>query len=76
MKAALEKIRDMQIPIHASHACYFIMLSVFPTLTLLLGLLRYTALEAADLFAEVCPDADVNLINGGQPVYYYLISAE
>ena len=34
------------------------------------------AQKAADLFAEVCPDADVNLICGGQPVYYYLISAE
>ena len=34
------------------------------------------AQKAADLFAEVCPDADVNLIRGGQPVYYYLISAE
>jgi len=34
------------------------------------------AQKAADLFAEVCPDADVNLLNGGQPVYYYLISAE
>ena len=31
---------------------------------------------AADLFAEICPDADVNLLRGGQPVYYYLISAE
>ncbi|MBQ8579451.1 MAG: DAK2 domain-containing protein [Oscillospiraceae bacterium] len=34
------------------------------------------AQKAADIFAEVCPDADVNLLNGGQPVYYYLISAE
>ncbi len=34
------------------------------------------AQKAADLFAEICPHADVNLINGGQPVYYYLISAE
>ena len=34
------------------------------------------AQKAADLFAETCPDADVNLICGGQPVYYYLISAE
>ena len=31
---------------------------------------------AAALFSEVCPDAEVNVINGGQPVYYYLISAE
>ena len=34
------------------------------------------AQKAADLFAEICPDADVNLIRGGQPVYYYMISAE
>ena len=34
------------------------------------------AQKAADIFAKICPDADVNLINGGQPVYYYLISAE
>ena len=34
------------------------------------------AQKAADLFAEICPDADVNLLRGGQPVYYYLISAE
>ena len=34
------------------------------------------AQKAADMFADICPNADVNLINGGQPVYYYLISAE
>ena len=34
------------------------------------------AQKAADIFAEICKGADVNLINGGQPVYYYLISAE
>ena len=34
------------------------------------------AQKAADLFASICPEADVNLLNGGQPVYYYLISAE
>ena len=34
------------------------------------------AQKAADIFAEICQSADVNLINGGQPVYYYLISAE
>ena len=34
------------------------------------------AQKAADIFAEICPDADVNLLSGGQPVYYYLISAE
>ena len=34
------------------------------------------AQHAADIFSEICPDADVNLLSGGQPVYYYLISAE
>ena len=34
------------------------------------------AQKAADLFASICPDAEVNLLRGGQPVYYYLISAE
>jgi DAK2 domain fusion protein YloV len=34
------------------------------------------AKKAADLFTQICPDADVNLVCGGQPVYYYLISAE
>ena len=34
------------------------------------------AQKAADIFAEICPEADVNLLYGGQPVYYYMISAE
>ena len=34
------------------------------------------AQKAADLFAEICGGADVNLLRGGQPVYYYMISAE
>ena len=32
--------------------------------------------ETAALFREVCPECEVTLIDGGQPVYYYLISAE
>ena len=34
------------------------------------------AQKAADIFADICPNADVNLLSGGQPVYYDLISAE
>jgi hypothetical protein len=34
------------------------------------------AQKANDIFAEVCPDAEITLLSGGQPVYYYLISAE
>ena len=40
------------------------------------GVKEKQAQKAADLFASVCPEAEVSLINGGQPVYYYLISAE
>ncbi|MDE6108372.1 MAG: DAK2 domain-containing protein, partial [Oscillospiraceae bacterium] len=28
------------------------------------------------LFTEACPKAEINLLSGGQPVYYYMISAE
>ena len=34
------------------------------------------AQEALAVFTEHCPDAEINLLCGGQPVYYYLISAE
>ena len=34
------------------------------------------AQKAADIFGKLCPNADINLLSGGQPVYYYLISAE
>lgn len=32
--------------------------------------------RALEVFHEACPDADVNLIAGGQPVYYFLIPAD
>ena len=31
---------------------------------------------ARDIFAQHAPDAEINLLSGGQPIYYYLISAE
>lgn len=34
------------------------------------------ARKACDAFTRKCPDAEVNLICGGQPVYYYIISIE
>lgn len=47
------ELRAMEITAHAAHASYFIVLSLFPTLVLLLGLLRYTRLQAADLMEMV-----------------------
>nr|WP_326169263.1 hypothetical protein [uncultured Oscillibacter sp.] len=28
------------------------------------------------MFQELCPEAELTLIAGGQPVYYYIISIE
>ena len=56
----LRFLRSMHISTHAAHACYFIILSVFPLLVLIIGMLRYTALTAADfldLIAGLLPEA-------------------
>ena len=42
-------IAGLNIPVYASHASFFIALSVFPSLVLLLGLLRYTGLAVENL---------------------------
>lgn len=32
--------------------------------------------EALSIFQKECPNAEITLLSGGQPVYYYMISAE
>ena len=34
------------------------------------------AAHASEIFAKALPSAEVNVLSGGQPIYYYLISAE
>ena len=34
------------------------------------------ARQAEEIFSAACPNAEVTLLPGGQPVYYYMISAE
>ena len=34
------------------------------------------AQEALTIFRKECPNAEITLLAGGQPVYYYMISAE
>lgn len=56
----LQLLRDMHISAHAAHACFFLILSVFPLLVLMLGILRYTALQPEDLMdllTSLLPDA-------------------
>ena len=46
LKKHILRIIDLNIPLYASHASFFIALAVFPTLVLFMGLLRYTGLDA------------------------------
>ena len=45
----IKDVAGLRIGMHAAHTSYFIVLSVFPALLLLLGLLRYTGLEVKNL---------------------------
>lgn len=47
--AVCRYIAGLNIPVYASNASFFIALSVFPTLVLLMGLLRYTGLDVENL---------------------------
>lgn len=56
----IRRVQAMNIGLHAANAGYFIVLSVFPALVLLLSLLRYTDLDAGDLLSfldGVIPEA-------------------
>ena len=53
-------VLGLEIRLHAAGACFFIGLSVFPGLLLLLGLLRFTPLEVeplGELLGEILPEA-------------------
>ena len=34
------------------------------------------AQKASEIFSGICPDAEIAVLSGGQPVYYYIISME
>lgn len=60
MRKKGRRIAALKIPVHAAGAGYFMILSVFPTLVLLLSLLRYTGLAVntlTDLLAGFLPEA-------------------
>jgi membrane protein len=53
-------LKPMQIPLHSAYTCFFLILSLFPGLLLLLGLLRYTDLgprELMGLLETVIPES-------------------
>ncbi len=42
-------VQSLEIPLHAANAGFFILLSIFPALVLILSLLRYTGLQVSSL---------------------------
>lgn len=46
---AIREISDLNIPLYAANASFFVILAVFPALVLLLSLLRYTDLSVENL---------------------------
>ena len=52
LTALFNYVMRLNIPIHAAYAGFFIVLAVFPSLVLLLGLLRYTGLQVEN-FTEM-----------------------
>lgn len=42
-------VAKLHIPLYASHACFFLVLALFPMLVLFMSLLRYTGLEVRNL---------------------------
>ena len=54
------EMKEKQIPLHAAYAGYFIVLSVFPALLMLLSILRYTGIQVEnliDLLRDFLPQA-------------------
>lgn len=45
----LRRIRRLEIPIYAAYAAYFLVLSVFPAMMLVIGVLQYTPLRPEEL---------------------------
>lgn len=48
-KKWVRELAELEIPVYAANACYFLALSIFPGLLLILASLRYTALSATQL---------------------------
>ncbi|MGN0407301.1 MAG: YihY/virulence factor BrkB family protein [Bacteroides sp.] len=61
IKEILDKIKDDDLPGYAAQSCYFIILSFFPFVALLLSLIRFLPLDYATF---------ISLINDVIPVYF------
>lgn len=66
LKKLAEYIAQQKVPLYAANASYFLVLSVFPVLVVLLALMRYTGLQLetfTDLLEGVVPSALMPMVN-------------
>ena len=66
LKKLVDYLSDQKVSLYAANASFFLILSVFPVLVVLLALMRYTGLQVeifTDLVAEVVPGALMPMVN-------------
>ena len=63
-------IKEMHIPLHAAYAGYFIILAVFPSLLLILGVLRYTGLQVENLIELIGDFLPAALMDAAENLVY------
>jgi len=66
LKKLAEYLGDQKVPLYAANASFFLILSIFPVLVVLLALMRYTGLQVevfTDLVAAVVPGALMPMVN-------------
>ena len=66
IKKAVRYLSDQKVPLYAANASFFLILSVFPVLVILLALIRYTGMQVetfTDLLSEVVPGALMPMVN-------------
>ena len=66
LKRLAEYLGEQKVPLYAANASFFLILSVFPVLVILLALMRYTGLQVevfTDLVAGVVPGALMPMVN-------------
>lgn len=66
IKEFAEYLAEQKVPLYAANASFFLILSVFPVLVILLALIRYTGLQVetlTDLIAGVVPGALMPTVN-------------
>ena len=66
LKKLATYISKQNVPLYAANASFFLILSVFPVLVILLTLMRYTGMQVeifTDLVAELVPGALMPMVS-------------